>query len=229
MDCRTSLLLHLFFLLLSSNSRAASVSSRSPVGGTATSGTATSGARTRATLREEEKRSPTPAQQGRRHPHAARGRRGSAPWARTPRSAPRCAAEPVPLVQQPRTGVWTHPGGKHFFVAAKRAAHSACRLGNKMRPDRRRVVQLVIVLPGPGHTLSPWSGVVLHLGQCHSCRKNCLRRRSHLQAIAVALASMMKSRISSNAKTKVTHGPKLVVVVIVTVTVCWENSDDVNG
>ena len=35
----------------------------------------------------------------------ARGRRGSAPWVRTPRSDPLCAAEPALAVQQPQTEV----------------------------------------------------------------------------------------------------------------------------
>ena len=63
---------------------------------------------------------------------------------------------------------WTHPGSKHFLVVAKRVVHSACRLGRRMRPDRRRVVQLVILLLGHGRHLSLWGIVVLHLGQGHS-------------------------------------------------------------
>ena len=84
--------------------------SRSLVGGTANAGTppAEHGLERpapRAELLEGEERSPAPAQQGRRHPHAARECRGFAPGARTPRSTPRCAAEPVPVVQQPQTEV----------------------------------------------------------------------------------------------------------------------------
>ena len=34
-----------------------------------------------------------------------------------------------------------------------------------MRPERRREVHLVILLPGPGRVLSPWGGVVFVRGQ----------------------------------------------------------------
>ena len=51
-------------------------------------------------------------------------------------------------------------------------------------------MHLVILLPGPGHLLSPWGGMVLHFGQGHSDaqssgRRNCLSRlswRLHLRS-----------------------------------------------
>ena len=45
-----------------------------------------------------------------------------------------------------------------------------CRQGRRMRPERRREVHLVILLPGPGRLLSPWGGVVLVPGQGRSDR-----------------------------------------------------------
>ena len=75
-----------------------------------------------------------------------------------------------------RTGVplnpllWPHlskicrPGGKHVPVVVQTEAHRACRPGGRSLLARG-VVHLTLLSPAPGHTLSPWGGVVVSLGQ----------------------------------------------------------------
>ena len=62
--------------------------------------------------------------------------------------------------------------GRDPWAASNPTATSSqstrCRLGRRMRPDRRRVDHLVILTLRSGHPLSPWRGVVLHLGQGRS-------------------------------------------------------------
>ena len=84
----------------------------------------------------------------RRSPSAAQEHRGSAPPAQRQRSAPRCAAEPA-------------RGGRHFVVDVQLKVRCACRMERRIRPNHRRVVQFVILLPGPGHPLSRWGGMVV--------------------------------------------------------------------
>ena len=93
-----------------------------------------------------------------------------------------------------------------------------------MRPDRHGVVHLMILLPSHSHTLSPWGGVVLHLGQWptlrRSCRWNCLSRRSRrlraAQRVRHKLANTLRYKTEDNTK-GVTYLDLVVVVVVVVV------------
>ena len=105
------------------------------------------------------------------------------------------------MVQQPQTEVLDAPRGTHFLVVAKRVAHSACRLERRTRRDRRRVVQLVNLLTGPGHILSPWGSVVLHLGQGHDAQTFMSQELSE------------SSLPPEQAVRIVYHGPSVIIVV----------------
>ena len=70
-----------------------------------------------------------------------------------------------------------------------------------MRPELRRVVHLVILLPGPGRLRSPWGGVVLVRGQgrsdrdCCSCRHHERSRRCFLRCAASVLGCQLGSML----------------------------------
>ena len=97
-------------------------------------------------------------------PYAAQAHRGSARKARCQRCAP----------LRPR--LWPHlnercgPGGKHIPIVVQSKVHRTCRPGRRSLLARG-VVHLALLLPAPGHALSPQGGVVFVRGQEHLQRE----------------------------------------------------------
>ena len=110
--------------------------------------------------------------------------------------------------------------------------HCACRLGRRSALSLWRVVLLTLLFPSPGHVLSPWGGLVLHLG--HGDAQTFVAKELSESSLPPLFSGTdvfaMNLRPHEGTKLRATHkgnttclGPCVVVVVVVFDTDCEES------